>query len=106
MDQKNKLILDKKDRVFKLVFDPSGDEMDAFICQQSGKGIQSYEKQSLMGEWILRKVFQLNTYEPLTAQRLKEVNINGLRLTKYPDNRIHLSFIWIDKDKLPDDYWC
>lgn len=106
MDQKNKLILDKKDRVFKLVFDPSGDEMDAFICQQSGKGIQSYEKQSLMGEWILRKVFQLNSYEPLTAQRLKEVNINGLRLTKYPDNRIHLSFIWIDKDKLPDDYWC
>ena len=104
-DNKWKLSLPKEQCKFTLVFEPSGDKIESFITQDAGKAIESYEKQSYLGDWILRKVFQLGEYEPLTAKRLKEVGINGIRLVKYPDsNEIHLHFIWIDTDKLPEDY--
>lgn len=104
-DNKWKLSLPKEQCKFTLVFEPSGDKIESFITQDAGKAIESYDKQSYLGDWILRKVFQLREYEPLTAKRLKEVGINGIRLVKYPDsNEIHLHFIWIDTKKLPEDY--
>lgn len=58
-----------------------------------------------MGEWILREVFQLGEYEPLTTERLEELNINGIRLTKYRGSKdIHLEFIWIDEENPPKGY--
>lgn len=102
---KNKLALDKKQCEFNLVFEPSGDSIRSFITQDNGKAIESVEKQSYLGEWILRGVFQLKEFEPLTVERLNEIGINGIRLYKI-DNQpdVHLQFIWIDKDNLPDDY--
>ena len=97
--------LTKEQRRFTLVFDPSGEEVDAFLTQDSLKGIESVDSQSILGDWILRKVFQLKDYEPLTKKRLNEIGINGIRLEKDSiKNKIHLSFIWIDKDNLPSDY--
>ena len=97
---------DKSKREFNLVFDPSGNTIKSYIVEDSGKAIQSVEKQSYLGEWILRGVFQLKEYEPLTAKRLKEIGINGIRLWKSPDNKdIHLNFIWIDRNKLPNDFF-
>lgn len=104
-DNKWKLSLPKEQCKFTLVFEPSGDKIESFITQDAGKAIESYEKQSYLGEWILRKVFQLKDYEPLTSKRLKEVGINGIRLEKRPNsNEIHLYFIWIDAKHLPKDY--
>ena len=95
----------KEARKFNLIFDPSGDTIEAFIAEDGGKAIESFSKQTIMGDWILRKVFQLGLYEPLTAHRLKEVGINGIRLSKFPGEKdIHLQFIWIDKKHLPNDY--
>lgn len=91
------LKLPPEKRQFNLVFEPSGKIIPSFITQDSGKGIESVEKQSFLGEWLLRKVFQLEEYEPLTENKLKEVGINGIKLFKYvksPD--VHLEFIWID----------
>jgi len=100
-----KLVKEKSERLFTMVFEPSGDEMEMFIGQDAGKGIESNGKQSILGEWLLEKVFTLDKYEPLTTKKLKEIGINGIRLEKYPDdNRIHLHFIWIDEKHLPDDY--
>lgn len=100
-----KLPLPKEQCRFTLVFDPSGDKIESYITQDAGKAIESYEKQSYLGEWILRKVFQLREYEPLTRKRLDEIGINGIRLTKDPDSgEIHLCFIWIDPENLPEDY--
>ena len=65
------------------MFEPSGDSLPVYITQDHGKAIESAEKQSYLGEWILRGVFQLDEYEPLTAQKLKELNINGLKFSKY-----------------------
>lgn len=75
-----KLALPPKQRRFTLIFEPSGDKLDAFITQDFGKGIESWEKQAYLGEWILRKVFQLKEREPLTAKKLKDLEINAYRL--------------------------
>ena len=93
------------ERQFNLVFEPSGDVLRAFITQDSGKAIESVEKQTFLGEWILRGVFQLKEYEPLTVQKMKEVGLNGVRMYKLIGSEdIHLQFIWIDEDNLPEDY--
>lgn len=67
---------------FTLTFQPSGDSVKAQVRQQAGKAIQSIGNQGILGQWILRKVFQLAPYEPLTEKRLEEVGINAIRLTK------------------------
>lgn len=102
----SKLAKEKHQRQFNLVFEPSGSSIMSFITQDNGKAIESVEKQSYLGEWILRKIFQLKEHEPLTAQRLNEMEINGIRLYKlHNSDDIHLKFIWIDKNNLPEDYW-
>ena len=100
-----KLSSSKEQRKFTLVFEPSGTKIESFITQDAGKAIESYAKQSRLGEWILREIFKLDEYEPLTKKRLDELEINGIRLVKDPDSgEIHLHFIWIDKKNLPDDF--
>ena len=102
---KLKLAKEKHDRTFTMVFEPSGDEMEMFIGQEAGKGIESNTEQSKLGKWLMENVFRLEKYEPLTAKRLNDLQINGIRLSRYPnDDRVHLNFIWIDDDELPDDY--
>ncbi len=104
---KSKFVLnsDRTKREFNLVFEPSGDSIRSYVVQSSGKAIESVEKQSYLGEWILRGIFQLKKYEPLTSEKLNSIGINGIRLWKQSDSKdIHLQFIWIDKDNLPNDY--
>lgn len=104
-NSKWKLVKSKEERKFNLIFEPSGNSLKAFIAEDNGKAIESYGKQTELGKWILRKVFQLEEYEPLTEKRLLEVGINGIRLVKYQGkNDIHLFFIWINKDNPPKDY--
>lgn len=102
----NKLALPKEKRKFTLEFYPSGNRVEAYINQDNGKSIQSTKEQGILGEWILREVFRLDKYEPLTAHRLDELGINGIRLTKIDeeeDERIRLEFIWIDVENPPED---
>ncbi|HJJ46915.1 MAG TPA: hypothetical protein O0X32_01465 [Methanocorpusculum sp.] len=94
-----------EDRCFNLIFEPSGKTILAFITQDAGKAIESMKKQSYLGEWILKGVFQLRNYEPLTVEKLEAVKINGIRVFKVKDSDdVHLEFIWIDSDNLPNDY--
>ncbi len=100
------LVQTPEERKFRLVFEPSKDAIDAFIAEDSGKAIESSKSMKILGEWIRHKVFQLEEYEPLTVAKLNEVGINGIRLVKVEgSDDIHLHFIWIDKDNLPEDYW-
>lgn len=93
-----------KDRTFSLKFMPSGDIIKAYISQDFGKAIKSSKSQGILGKWVLRDIFQLKPYEPLTDKKMIEMGINGIRLTKR-NNIIELSFIWIDSDNKPDDFW-
>ena len=103
-ENSNKLKLPKDQRKFNLVFEPSGDTLPAFIAQDNGKAIESLEKQTFLGEWILKGIFQLKDYEPLTEKKLNELGINGIRLYKIEGAEdIHLEFIWIDDENPPVD---
>ncbi|WP_149553971.1 hypothetical protein [Treponema pectinovorum] len=96
----------KEERKFTLVFEPSGKEIDCYITQEAGKAIESFEKQSYLGNWILKGIFQLKDYEPLTDKKLRDVGINGYRLYKTnKDNKVHFQFIWIDSSNKPVDLW-
>ncbi|WP_461202540.1 hypothetical protein [Enterococcus sp. N342-3-1-2] len=100
----SKLALPKDKREFILEFLPSKDRVVAYINQDNGKSIQSVNEQGILGEWILRGIFQLREYEPLTGERLNELGINGIRLIKYADREsIGLEFIWIDIENPPFD---
>ncbi|MCR8967653.1 hypothetical protein [Streptococcus zalophi] len=103
-DKKGVLALEKEKRKFTLKFLPSGDEIEAYINQENGKAIQSFNTQSILGEWILRGVFQLKDREPLTYDKLVDLQINGIRLTKYKNSPvIGIEFIWIDINNPPKD---
>lgn len=99
----NKLVLPKEERTFALRFLSSGDRIIAYINQESGKAIQSTDKQEILGNWILRGVFQLKEREVLTSKRLEELQINGIRLTKFKNGEIGIEFIWIDINNPPKD---
>ena len=100
------LLTPKEFRRFTLVFEPSGSAIEAFITQECGKAIELCDQQSILGEWILRGVFQLAPYEPLTHRSLARVGLNGIRLYRLQsDDAVHLQFIWLDEDNLPNDYW-
>lgn len=100
----NSLALSPVKREFNLIFEPSGDCIKSYITQDNGKAIESTEKQSYLGEWILRGIFQLKNFEPLTEEKLDDIGINGIRLYKVNNSDdIHLEFIWIEDDKLPKD---
>lgn len=100
-----KLALNKEQRTFELELLPSGQKITSYINQDEGKSIQSAQNQGILGEWILRGVFQLGEYEPLTGERLNELGINAIRLIKYkdPNKAIGLEFTWIDVDNPPED---
>ena len=98
-----KLALPKEERTFKLRFLSSGDVINAYINQEAGKAIQSTDKQEILGNWILRGVFQLKERQVLTGQRLNELEINGIRLTKFKNGEIGIEFIWIDTENPPRD---
>ena len=48
-------------------------------------------------------IFILQEREVLTGQRLNELEINGIRLTKPKNGEIGIEFIWIDTENPPHD---
>ena len=48
-------------------------------------------------------IFILKEREVLTGQRLNELEINGIRLTKFKNGEIGREFIWIDTETPPHD---
>ncbi|MCK8624787.1 hypothetical protein LNP07_04580 [Apilactobacillus sp. M161] len=103
---KTSLLLDKDQRTFTLRILPSGERIKAYVNQDNGKSIQSYKSQSILGEWLLEKVFQLNldNREILTKEKLDALGFNGIRIIKNTDkNCVDLKFIEIDKNNLPYD---
>lgn len=104
--ESSKLLKTPEERAFNLRFEPSGDSIKSFITQDYGKAIESFEKQSYLGEWILREVFQLKEYEQLTLKQMKTVGINAVQLFKNDQaDDVHLRFLWIDNKNRPSDYW-
>lgn len=51
-------------------------------------------------------IFILKKREVLTSQRLNELEINGIRLTKFKNGEIGIEFMWIDTENPPSDAIC
>ena len=51
------------------------------ICQDNGKALMSNPNKAL-GKWILRDVLSLKEGEVLTYQKLKELGIDSILITK------------------------
>lgn len=96
----HKLALDPEQRKFNLVFEPSNTKIEAFITQDDGKGIESTINQAILGQWLLRGVFQLKEYEPLTMNALERVHINGIRMyKKLGSSDVFIKFVYIEDDE-------
>lgn len=105
-DKKGRIYFIGEKKNFRMSFGPSTDDnIDMHLTQSSGKGLQSSGTQTRLGEWILRDVFQLKKWEPLTEQKLRDSHINGFRLKKDATGLIHFEFIWIDIGNPPIDFW-
>lgn len=76
----NKKFFPDRDKVFNLHM-PDGSIISAKVCQDNGKAIMSNPNKAL-GEWLLRKVFELNEGTLLTYEMLEKYNIDSVIFTK------------------------
>ena len=70
-----------RDTVFNLRL-PDGSEIPAKICQDDGKAIMS-NPNNLLGEWLLRKVFELSEGTLVTYKMLLKFGIDSVVFTKH-----------------------
>lgn len=95
-----------KELSFDLVLLPGNKSLKAKLTDQdSGKAIQSVNRQDILGKAILRNVFQLKEREPLTYEKLDELEINAIRFFKFESGKIGMEFVNIDVENLPTDFW-
>ena len=72
-----------RDTVFNLRL-PDGSEIPAKICQDDGKAIMS-NPNNLLGEWLLRKVFELTEGTLVTYDMLLKFGIDSVVFTKHAE---------------------
>lgn len=80
-----------RDKCFNLKL-PDGQIISAKVCQDGGKALMSNPNLDL-GNWILRKVLNLNSGELLTYDRLESLGIDSVAITKYNDLEFHIDFM-------------
>ena len=82
---------------FKLYL-PDGRELNASICQDGDKAIMSNPNKDL-GHWLLRTVLHLEEGELATIDKLDDLGIDAVIITKYPDHyRMDFTFIGEDSE--------
>jgi len=84
---------DTDDRTFELVLSQSGQEMEAILTGDGNKQLMSKHRQVILGGWILSQVFQLREYERLDRDKLDQLDIDSIRLTRLGNRRVGLEFI-------------
>ena len=70
---------------------PDGSIISAKVCQDGGKAIMSNPNKAL-GEWLLRKVFELKPGVVLTYDDLEKYNIDSVVFTKNSDGTYSIDF--------------
>lgn len=85
---------------FKLVL-PNGDELNASVCQDDGKAIMSNPNKDL-GHWLLRTVLHLEEGELATIEKLDDIGIDAVVVTKY-DDHYRMDFTYIGEDAVNDE---
>ena len=79
-----------RDQPFELLL-PDGTIISAKVCQQDSKAIMS-NPNKILGEWLLRKVFELPEKTLLTYEMLEVFGIDCVVFTKLGDLRYSVDF--------------
>lgn len=79
-----------RDQPFELLL-PDGTTISAKVCQQDSKAIMS-NPNKVLGEWLLRKVFELSEKTLLTYEMLEVFGIDCVVFTKLGDLRYSIDF--------------
>jgi hypothetical protein len=79
-----------KDKAFKILL-PDGKEMSAKICQENEKALMS-NPNSALGKWILRDILQLKEGELLTYEKLSDLGIDSVVITKISNEEYKIDF--------------
>lgn len=75
---------------------PDGTELSASVCQDDGKAIMSNPNKAL-GHWLLRTVLHLAEGEVATIEKLDDLGIDAVIITKQTDG-YRMDFTYIGED--------
>lgn len=90
IDRKRGNFFPPRDSSFDLKL-PDGKWISAKVCQQDGKAIMS-NPNILLGEWLLRTVFELKEGTVVTYDMLREFNVDSVIFTKLSDRKYSVDF--------------
>lgn len=90
VDRKRGSFFPPRDTPFDLKL-PDGTWISAKVCQQDGKAIMS-NPNSELGEWLLRKVFELKEGTKVTYDMLREFNVDSVIFTKLSEGKYMVDF--------------
>jgi hypothetical protein len=76
--------------VFNLIL-PDGTEIPAKVCQAGGKAIMS-KPNKILGEWLLRNIFELQEGTLITYQILEIFGIDSVIFTKVSELNYTIEF--------------
>ncbi|MEG0366928.1 MAG: hypothetical protein RR585_08850 [Coprobacillus sp.] len=79
-----------RDTVFDLLM-PDGTVIPTKICQDDGKAIMS-NPNSVLGEWLLRKVFELPERTLVTYEMLEKFGVDSVIFTKLEEGKYKIDF--------------
>lgn len=79
-----------RDIVFNLKL-PDGQTIPAKVCQSDGKAIMSNPNR-VLGEWLLRKVFELQENTLVTYEMLELFGVDSVVFTKHSDLEFSIDF--------------
>ncbi len=79
-----------RDQNFDLLL-PDGTEISAKVCQDDGKAIMS-NPNKVLGEWLLRTVFELPEGTVLTYEMLEKFGVDSVIFTKLGDGKYKIDF--------------
>jgi hypothetical protein len=81
---------DDEGRPFDLIL-PDGEKISAKICQEGGKALMS-NPNKVLGEWLLRRVLNLKNKELLTYDKLSDVGVDSVCITKETTTTFKIDF--------------
>ncbi|MGP9529545.1 hypothetical protein [Glutamicibacter sp. AOP5-A2-18] len=88
------------DRTFELELTQSGQRMDAILTGDGNKQLMSKHRQVILGGWILSQVFQLGEYERLDRNKLDQLDLDSIRLTRLGNRCVGMEFIKAKEEDL------
>ncbi|MEG1705810.1 MAG: NgoFVII family restriction endonuclease [Clostridia bacterium] len=89
-NKENSDFFPNRDKSFKLLL-PNGKELDAKVCQDNSKALMS-NPNSVLGKWLLRDILQLNEGELVTYEKLSDLGIDSVVITKISNEKYKINF--------------